>query len=170
MIFQAVRKTLRITCKCHGVSGSCTTKTCWHQLADFTDIGQYLKRKYRRAVRVDFQNGALYKTKSSRRDIPTIKKTDLVYLEKSSDYCRINNTAGSYATLGRQCVRPAGKDKERSNRWERRSCRHLCRDCGLRVNKQMVTVKTKCNCKFHWCCEVRCQTCVEDQAILTCFI
>ena len=167
--FQAVRKTLHMMCKCHGVSGACTIKSCWQQLADFNSIGNYLKRKYHRAVRVEFQNGALYKTKSSRRDIPAIKKTDLVYVENSPDYCRINNTLGTYGRLGRECARTkSDTEKGKATRWKRRSCRTLCTDCGLSVKKYMTKVQTKCNCKFHWCCEVRCDMCIEDKAIYKC--
>lgn len=35
-----------VACKCHGVSGSCSLKTCWLQLADFRRVGEFLKEKY----------------------------------------------------------------------------------------------------------------------------
>ena len=34
----AVRKTLRTLCKCHGVSGSCATQTCWRQIPQFQQV------------------------------------------------------------------------------------------------------------------------------------
>ena len=55
----AVRKAMRQLCKCHGVSGSCATQTCWRQLGDFRDVGAFLKRQYKAALRVDFSNGVL---------------------------------------------------------------------------------------------------------------
>jgi wingless-type MMTV integration site family, member 8 len=55
----AVRKAMRQLCKCHGVSGSCATQTCWRQLGDFRDVGAFLKRQYRAALRVDFSNGVM---------------------------------------------------------------------------------------------------------------
>ena len=31
-----------------------------------------------------------------------------------------------------------------------------------------VTVVEKCNCKFHWCCEVRCEECIRTYDVYTC--
>jgi hypothetical protein len=39
-LLQAVIKKSRVTCKCHGVSGSCSLITCWQQLAPFREIGE----------------------------------------------------------------------------------------------------------------------------------
>ena len=33
------------------VSGSCATKTCWRQISTFRDVGNYLKRMYKQALR-----------------------------------------------------------------------------------------------------------------------
>lgn len=43
---QAVYNQAHVACKCHGVSGSCSLKTCWLQLADFRRVGEFLKEKY----------------------------------------------------------------------------------------------------------------------------
>ena len=47
----AVKKTMREVCKCHGVSGSCATKTCWRQISDFRTVGDHLKKMYKQAVK-----------------------------------------------------------------------------------------------------------------------
>ena len=111
----AVRKTMKTLCKCHGVSGSCATQTCWRQLSDFKQTGKYLKKQYKRALRVDYSDGALDKldiVMSNRIDrVPRyqrdrramreqqklknqVKKRKLVFLQSSPDYCRMNVTAG----------------------------------------------------------------------------
>ena len=41
---------MEIKCRCHGLSGSCSLKTCWLKLPDFQLIGAYLKRKYEASV------------------------------------------------------------------------------------------------------------------------
>ncbi len=40
------------TCKCHGVSGSCSVRTCWHQLAAFSETAAVIKVKYQVAAQV----------------------------------------------------------------------------------------------------------------------
>lgn len=55
----AVKKTMRRICKCHGVSGSCATQTCWRQISDFRSIGNYLKKIYKKAMKVGFHEGKL---------------------------------------------------------------------------------------------------------------
>ena len=42
---------MKKVCKCHGVSGSCATKTCWNTLSDFRAVGNYLKKMWKQAVR-----------------------------------------------------------------------------------------------------------------------
>ncbi|XP_064631758.1 protein Wnt-8b-like isoform X2 [Lineus longissimus] len=163
---RAVRKTLKMSCKCHGISGACTIKTCWQQLSEFRAVGSYLKKKYQRAKMVDFQDGKLNIARNSERRM-RISKTDLLYLESSPDYCRVNVTAGTYGTLGRECVRPLKKG-DKLDRWERRSCKFLCKTCGLRVKKKVIEDHVSCNCKFHWCCAVKCESCKETITKFAC--
>ncbi|CAF5005226.1 unnamed protein product, partial [Rotaria socialis] len=39
----AVYRLTRVVCKCHGVSGSCSLRTCYQQLPTFREIGAFLK-------------------------------------------------------------------------------------------------------------------------------
>lgn len=47
---------MRQECKCHGMSGSCTVKTCWMRLANFRVIGDNLKARFDGATRVQVSN------------------------------------------------------------------------------------------------------------------
>lgn len=181
----AVRKTMRQLCKCHGVSGSCATQTCWRQISDFKEVGTFLKKQYKRALRVDYNAGALDRLEnlmSNRIDrVPRnqrdrrrtaraqtqqkVKKRKLVFLQSSPDYCRMNATAGYKGVIGRTCeTDPKSPDPKGTIR----KCTKLCRECGLYVKKKVVDVVTSCNCKFEWCCKVTCQSCHKKQIKITC--
>ncbi|VEL37285.1 unnamed protein product [Protopolystoma xenopodis] len=41
-------------CKCHGVSGACSLRTCWQRVSSFRRIGNQLKTSYQSAVRVHY--------------------------------------------------------------------------------------------------------------------
>uniref|UniRef100_A0A915EKN9 Protein Wnt n=1 Tax=Ditylenchus dipsaci TaxID=166011 RepID=A0A915EKN9_9BILA len=42
----------RRQCKCHGVSGSCVTRTCWSVVPTFEEFAAILKKKYQKAQQV----------------------------------------------------------------------------------------------------------------------
>ncbi|KAM3605561.1 uncharacterized protein V6R79_000812 [Siganus canaliculatus] len=155
---KAVKGTMQRTCKCHGVSGSCTTQTCWLQLPEFREVGNYLKEKYHRALKVDLLRGA-GNSAASRGAIAetfsSISRKELVHLEDSPDYCLENRTLGLPGTEGRECLK---KGKSLS-KWEKRSCKRLCGECGLAVEERKAEMVSSCNCKFHWCCAVKCEQC-----------
>ncbi|MBN3302759.1 WNT8B protein, partial [Amia calva] len=155
---KAVKGTMKRTCKCHGVSGSCTTQTCWLQLPEFREVGNYLKEKYHKALKVDLLKGA-GNSAASRGAIAetfsSISKKELVHLEDSPDYCLENKTLGLQGTEGRECV----KKGKNLTKWEKRSCKRLCGECGLAVEERKAEMVSSCNCKFHWCCAVKCEQC-----------
>lgn len=121
---------LKLSCKCHGVSGSCNVKTCWNAVSDLHAVGTALFQTYSRAVRLAKMAPPV--TASRRlfeRDVPqqmqqtsqigrnrrqgqsrrrgirrrelSIDKGHLVYYNISSDYCSKNPAAGSYGTRNR---------------------------------------------------------------------
>ncbi|XP_056328498.1 protein Wnt-8a ORF1 [Danio aesculapii] len=159
----AVKATLKRTCKCHGLSGSCSIQTCWMQLADFRDIGSYLKIKHDQARKLEMDKirmragnsadnrGAIADTFSA------VARTELIFMEDSPDYCVKNLSVGLHGTEGRECLQ-SGKNL---SQWERRSCRRLCHECGLKVEERRIETVSSCNCKFHWCCTVKCETCTQ---------
>ncbi len=50
----------------------------------------------------------------------------------------------------------------------RGSCIALCCRRGHNTERRMVA--KKCNCKFHWCCYVKCDMCDEEVEVHTCRI
>uniref|UniRef100_A0A8D9BXB3 Protein Wnt n=1 Tax=Cacopsylla melanoneura TaxID=428564 RepID=A0A8D9BXB3_9HEMI len=153
---RAVIRASRVTCKCHGVSGSCSMITCWQQLTPFREIGEFLRDKYETATEVRVTKRGKLTVRSPRySQRPTVN--DLVYLEESPNYCVRDPALGSRGTQGRTCNRTSrGLD----------SCHVLC--CGRGYNTLRVTRSYRCDCKFHWCCHVQCRQCTETREIHTC--
>eukprot|EP00794_Sanderia_malayensis_P017565 gene17565-19317_t len=143
-------------CKCHGISGACHLKTCVRKLPDLKDVGLFLLQKYDSAVNVMADN----KGQKLMPKLPTFKQhtpTDLVYTDDSPDFCTSNPTAGSLGTSGRRCM--PGKDKLNS-------CSILC--CNKGEVKRVQAVRRNCNCRFHYCCDVRCDSCSKNVTTYTC--
>ncbi|XP_014678959.1 PREDICTED: protein Wnt-5b-like, partial [Priapulus caudatus] len=146
---RAVYRNHLVACKCHGVSGSCSLKTCWQQLSPFRSIGEWLKDRYDGATEVKVNRRGKLQLANKRFNLPTAE--DLVYMEESPDYCMYSPRTGSLGTKSRVCNKAAaGMD----------GCTLLC--CGRGYNTQKVVVVERCNCKFHWCCFVKCETCSKD--------
>lgn len=143
-------------CKCHGLSGSCTLKTCWRKMPSFREVGNRLKERFDGAAKVIAGNdGQSFMLKDN-----TIKysdKLDLVYSEETEDFCMPNATLGSFGTQARICVNNSPGEE---------GCSILC--CSRGHTTHTVTEVINCNCKFEWCCEVKCEKCNETREISTC--
>ncbi|XP_052006218.1 protein Wnt-8a ORF2 [Xyrauchen texanus] len=159
----AVKATMKRICRCHGMSESCSMQTCWMQLSDFREIGNYLKMKHDQAHKLELNKRRMRAGNSADNRVAmadafsTIARTELLYLEDSPDYCTKNTSLGFPGTEGRECVQHG----ETLSQWERRSCRRLCYECGLRVEERRTEVMSSCKCKFHWCCTVKCENCSQ---------
>ncbi|CAF0773943.1 unnamed protein product [Didymodactylos carnosus] len=159
---RAVYRLTRVVCKCHGVSGSCSLRTCYQQLPTFREIATFLKEKYDSAVEVRFSGN----TSNKNRQQPQIRtrdrrfagptKDDLIYVHESN-FCDYNPRVGSFGTKDRLCNKTSyGSD----------SCKSMC--CGRGYNTIRKYVQEKCNCKFVWCCSVQCLTCTKLIEIQVC--
>lgn len=178
-------KNLVTRCKCHGLSGSCQLKTCWTSSPDFRVVGKVLKQQFRRAVLVDQANfgsgmivykngGRSRKSKSVNRRRPSLDRdnndsrwkkkankgrmeSSLFYFQKSPNFCEKDALSDIEGTHGRRCNRTStGSD----------SCSSLC--CGRGYNLIKEVTNQRCNCRFHWCCHVECQTCEQTEWISIC--
>lgn len=182
---QHVSAEMRQECKCHGMSGSCTVKTCWMRLPSFRVVGDNLKDRFDGASRVMVSNSdrvrsnvhansASNSVHQHRDGLPRRQRynfqlkpynpehkppglKDLVYLEQSPPFCEKNPKLGILGTHGRQCNDTSlGVD----------GCDLMC--CGRGYKTQEVVVIERCACIFHWCCEVKCQKCRTTKTVHTC--
>ncbi|XP_077355727.1 protein Wnt-16 [Festucalex cinctus] len=142
---QAVATTMSTDCRCHGVSGSCAVKTCWRTMAPFGRVGAYLKERYERSVRLKRKEPRAHGQAQGR---PLPDKHQLVFVNKSPNYCVEDRRSGVLGTRGRRCNRTSvGPD----------GCKLLC--CGRGYNTHVERHVHRCACKFVWCCYVRCRRC-----------
>ncbi|XP_022645337.1 protein Wnt-16-like [Varroa destructor] len=141
----AIRKNMRLRCRCHGISGSCEVKTCWMLLPNFEDIGVFLKDKYDNSIQITAE--ALKRRKRGKRRVP-VSRDSLVHIHDSPDFCERNARKKILGTSGRVCNKYSnGPD----------SCEHLC--CGRGARKIVKRITERCDCQFHWCCYVTCKLC-----------
>ncbi|KAM9455854.1 protein Wnt-11 [Clarias gariepinus] len=146
---QALKDAMVMKCKCHGVSGSCSIRTCWRGLQDLKEIAQDLKTKYLSAIRVKHHpTGTRKQLVPKDIDVRPVRENELVYLQSSPDFCTKNEKMGSIGTQDRQCNKTSsGSD----------SCDLMC--CGRGYNPYTEKVMERCHCKYHWCCYVTCKKC-----------
>nr|XP_033815626.1 protein Wnt-16 [Geotrypetes seraphini] len=154
---QAVAKLMSVDCRCHGVSGSCAVKTCWKTMSSFEKVGSFLKDKYENSVHVlDRLKKKVRRKEKDQRKIP-VHKEDLIYMHSSPNYCMRDQKLAVPGTHGRVCNRTSdGPD----------GCNLLC--CGRGYNTHVVRHVQRCECKFVWCCYVRCRQCESVTDVHTC--
>uniref|UniRef100_T1D117 Protein Wnt n=1 Tax=Dendrocoelum lacteum TaxID=27895 RepID=T1D117_9PLAT len=152
----AVFKMSSVACKCHGVSGSCSLRSCWKQLPPFIQIGHHITQKYDMAKRVKFNRRGTRLRKISGRPIQPAAN-ELIYSEKSPDYCELSKVQPGFITSGREC-RLDRKGVER--------CELLC--CNRSYRTYTREVHEKCHCKFIWCCKIQCQVCIRLEQVHVC--
>ena len=95
---------LATTCKCHGVSGSCSLKTCWMALPEARILGSNLQKKYFSALEVDLKTNRKTRERRLVSVLPTrksIAEDELIYCTISPDYCLPDKALGSVGTKGR---------------------------------------------------------------------
>ncbi|XP_056314973.1 protein Wnt-6 [Danio aesculapii] len=147
---------MRTECKCHGLSGSCTLRSCWKKMPLFRQVGDQLMQSFHTAVRVMGGNDGKSLV-SIDPDAPPLDANVLIYSAESPDFCKANHRSGTEGTWGRVCNRtetgPGG-------------CDSLC--CGNGFADFTVEEEENCECRFHWCCEVRCQTCSQRKNVSLC--
>ncbi|XP_056633135.1 protein Wnt-10a-like [Diorhabda sublineata] len=173
----AVSNNMQVMCKCHGMSGSCELKTCWKSAPDYRVVGKALKDRFKSAILVDQTNSGKKnirkfnminqknhrkhnklkqlqgKKNKHKRDL----SSDLLYYEKSPNFCERNQSLEILGTTGRICNKTSTSND---------NCAELC--CGRGYNFIKRRRIERCNCKFIWCCQVECQTCSHEEWISVC--
>ncbi|XP_055380003.1 protein Wnt-2 isoform X3 [Condylostylus longicornis] len=148
-----VKNRLKVECRCR--YGACGVKTCWKELPSFREIGDAIMQRYHNARQVraviDKKTNKLtlviHRLENYRVGLPP-KTMDLVFLNSSPTFCDINLEYDSHGTHGRKCNHTL---------LDVGSCNLIC--CGRGYNTKIIYSTFKCNCKFVWCCSVKCDVC-----------
>jgi len=149
----------RLQCRCHGLSGSCSARTCFRRAPSLGDVGGRLRARYDGAVQVTVSNADGRTLQPLAADHSPLPLGDelLAFATESPDYCRRSRRVGSHGTRRRFCSsRSAGPE----------GCAVLC--CGRGYRTRTLTVTENCRCTFRWCCHVACQTCVANKTVHVC--
>ncbi|XP_015610334.1 protein Wnt-4 isoform X2 [Cephus cinctus] len=126
------------SCQCHGVSGSCSIKSCKRRLVQFEKPAKFLRERYPIAARVESLEESSKKKKMPRRR--------LVYAAASPNFCKL--------THGREC---SGE----------MNCSTLCCGRGFLTRDVRISKRCKCK-MFPSCCNLKCETCFLTKTIYTC--
>ncbi|KAK2721226.1 protein Wnt-1-like [Artemia franciscana] len=152
---KALKRQVQLVCKCHGVSGSCTVKVCWRKLQALHRAAKTLMERYEGATKVKINKKRKWRVAGEGIRKPT--KKDLLYVNDSPDYCEADESLELPGTRGRECNRTSvGID----------GCLLLCCGRGYRTIVRME--EEKCNCRFEWCCKVKCEKCIVRRDIYIC--
>lgn len=147
---------MRLVCRCHGMSGSCTVRNCWWRLSSFRQVGDWLKARFDGAARVRLANdGVHFTTRDELAKWPAAQ--DLIYTETSPDFCLADPRFWAQGTQGRRCE-PDSKALH--------GCELMC--CGRGHRTVRKTVRFNCRCSFQWCCDVRCDQCERQVLVHVC--
>ncbi|KAK0073881.1 hypothetical protein PV325_009068, partial [Microctonus aethiopoides] len=183
-----VSSEMRQECKCHGMSGSCTVKTCWMRLPNFRVVGDNLKDRFDGASRVMVTNSE--RIRGNNNAIMSNSASNSVHgprqgLSRRHRYSfqlkPYNPEHKPPGTKDLVYLEPSPPFCEKNSKLgilgtHGRQCNDtsigvdgcdlMC--CGRGYKTQEVIVVERCACTFHWCCEVKCQLCRTKKTIHTC--
>jgi hypothetical protein len=159
---QIVRQNTQRKCDCHSHLTGCRHKICRRVVPSLEKVGDEIWKLYLDAIRSHWNktNRRLYKkVRISRKITASTKQLQgkLVYFKKSENFCEPNESMGIVGTVGRTCNRTSNS---------RDDCTTIC--CGRPYKTSMLVEIENCNCRFEWCCKIKCDRCKQIRVVDTC--
>lgn len=144
-------------CRCHGISGSCTFSVCSSELPSFSTLAKKVRQAYNDSCEVKPNGHSRNEWAVSECD-HTITETDLLFTKRNT-WCQYDPEIGSAGVVGRECSPHPNAPN---------SCNKLCGGCKRPSQQQSVEEEFQCDCQFKFCCEIKCDTCMEQRTYFTC--
>ena len=140
---QVVQQLVNRTCKCHGVSGSCSVRTCWHQLAAFTDTAALIKRKYDAAVQVSAE---IQENSSHLKTASTSSSSSLTSSTTTSSLTAMNEESNRIIAMAQNRAKKATEvlaKEDFETSWKQDSGVNNRNGIGARVDKKELVFQQK---------------------------
>jgi len=135
------------------IQNKCSSgETCKMMFPGMSEVTKQLKMKYHQASHTHLK--VVSSSKQKEPQIVDWEKTHsgkLIYFKNSPNYCKANPTYDIAGTAGRECTTNATLISSSHH------CNNLC--CHHGFEQYEKDIPKACNCKFVWCCEVKCETC-----------
>ncbi|KAH9524028.1 Protein Wnt-9a [Bulinus truncatus] len=186
---KTVKDLVNTTCKCHGVSGSCTVKTCWLKLSPFKTVGNVLKDKYEKSAKViHVTNQATGEVQLKKHVLGAAQPQPQPSWGVSHNHHHHRQQQDGEVSVNDTIIAPPPLRKSdlthiedspnfcREGRFspgtvgracvKGKNCDTIC--CGRGYNVQKRRVKRHCKCEVIWCCTVKCKECYHDEEIFLC--
>nr|CAB3267758.1 Wnt14/15 [Phallusia mammillata] len=192
-----VKSNVGQACKCHGVSGSCTTETCWRKMVPFDVIGKKVKRAYDKAVKVGGVNNAngvpnlirRGRAPNKRLAVTTQLQLQRVRQHNANVNNRPNHTPPPQENPKQRKNALIGNPKNKEmvflesspsycskTKYSLGTKGRICNKkkdcdricCGRGYTTHVRIIRRSCNCQVQWCCYVQCAVCTDRKVINTC--
>ena len=150
-------------CDCDSYMAKCNFQTCKRIVPTLEKVGDEIWKLYLTPIRSYWNktNKRLYNREKTGRETrggnTRQLEGKLVYFKRSEDFCEENYSMSISGTKGRICNRTS---------YSHGGCATLC--CGRSYKTTVVVQEVKCNCRFVWCCSIKCEKCIERQAVHKC--
>lgn len=155
-IIESVMNSTFKKCSCHGISGSCTFSVCHSEIPMFSILAKRVKQAYNESCQV-IPNGHSRNDWASQCGRP-VTDTDLIYTKENS-WCLHDPEIGSVGIVGRECSPHPNTPN---------SCNTVCGRCKRGSQQNSVEEMVQCGCEFHFCCEIKCDTCTVKRTYHSC--
>ncbi|KAI3385523.1 hypothetical protein SNEBB_008269 [Seison nebaliae] len=165
---QIATRSMALRCACiQWYYGKCVKNRCAYRVTSVKSLERRLTQLYDQAVHfTTLRQLRTFKNHRQRRG--EIHYKPLIYSEESPNYCEKNRKFGWPGVHGRVCFKndmSVDGFKSINVAQIESNCSQAC--CG-KFSQTLRKIQYKCDCKFQWCCQLKCKICERLSLTYTC--